>query len=679
MRNKLPAWALLYAPIWALACVVVFVLLTSSLPALSAAERPSEAVGISPTGYYALIIGNNDYRNVRKLTTAIADANAVAKALKEGFGFETTLLLNATRSEIITAINTFKNRLKTDDHFLIYYAGHGEFDKSAGKAYWLPVDAESDNPVNWIISDDITAYLKRIVARHVLIVADSCYSGDFTRDVSIDLAGKSDKEAVIERMLKKPSRTLMASGGNEPVLDTGGGRHSVFADSFLKALAEVEERRVTATDLFRQGVQNRVIGRAKQTPIYKGIRDSGDEDGDFVFRLAKVPDKEPDRRTPTKLPELQLNKPQQSGFSLAEYEKQAQTLEANKADWSAALQKMKGAYNDLLAFQRRDVTPDLKTAAWSNFLNSFKEKNPYTNEDDELRQKARQELERWRTEQIKAEEQQKIAQGQRPDPITGMEFAFVKGGCFDMGDTFSEGEADEKPVHNVCVSDFYLGKYEVTVGQFRAFVQDANYRTEAEKGDGCRAWSGSEWKTDKSKSWRSPGFTQDDSQPVVCVSWNDAKAFGEWLTRKSGKTYRLPREAEWEYAAREGGRKVRFGTGTDRLNADIANFDARAEYKDPYSDAGKYRGKTLPVGSFRPNILGLYDMAGNVWEWVWDWYGDYPAGNVTDPQGPATGSGRVSRGGSWGDDARHCRSASRYFSDPGGRSYYLGFRLLRTR
>ncbi|MBF0328144.1 MAG: caspase family protein [Nitrospirae bacterium] len=250
-------------------------------------EKFAETTSAVSGNYYALIIGNNNYKHLNKLSTAVEDAKVIEKVLADKFGFKTKLLLNATRAEIITSINKFKNQLRADDHFLVYYAGHGQFDKSSDKAYWLPVDAESDNPANWIIADDITAYLKRISSNHILIVSDSCYSGTFARDTGVDLGSKTDIEKYISRMLEKPSRTLMASGGNEPVSDIGGGKHSVFADAFIKGLKEANQSKITADDLFRKHIRNRVIGKADQTPQYQGIKNSGDEGGDFVFQLAK--------------------------------------------------------------------------------------------------------------------------------------------------------------------------------------------------------------------------------------------------------------------------------------------------------------------------------------------------------------------------------------------------------
>jgi WD40 repeat protein len=234
--------------------------------------------------YYSLIIGINDYKYIQKLETAKKDAAEVERLLRERYGFETKLIINATRMDILNTINDFRKKLKEEDNLLIYYAGHGDYDKITDKAYWLPVDAERDNPANWIMSDDITTNIRRIVSKHILIVSDSCYSGTFVRRVVTDLSVvKSDREGFIKRMIEKTSRTLMASGGNEPVLDVGGSGHSIFAEAFLKGLKEVDENVFTADELFYGMIRERVIGKADQTPQYNNIRNSGHEGGDFVF------------------------------------------------------------------------------------------------------------------------------------------------------------------------------------------------------------------------------------------------------------------------------------------------------------------------------------------------------------------------------------------------------------
>jgi uncharacterized caspase-like protein len=233
--------------------------------------------------YYALIIGINDYRELDRLQTAVNDAKALDATLRELYGFETKLLLNATRKEILSAINFFRKRLTEKDSFLIYYAGHGEYEKSAGKAYWLPVEAQRDDPADWIIADDITSNVKRLSSKHVLIVSDSCYSGTLTRSAQTDLANRGERDEFLKKLSERPSRTLMASGGNEPVADGGGSGHSIFADSFLTALKEIDSPVFAADELFYQHVKSRVAGRSDQVPEYNQLRNSGDEGGDFVF------------------------------------------------------------------------------------------------------------------------------------------------------------------------------------------------------------------------------------------------------------------------------------------------------------------------------------------------------------------------------------------------------------
>jgi len=261
------------------------------------------------------------------------------------------------------------------------------------------------------------------------------------------------------------------------------------------------------------------------------------------------------------------------------------------------------------------------------------------------------------------------------DPYLGMGFVYVKGGCYEMGDLFGDGYSDEKLVHEVCVDGFWMGRYEVTVGQFRRFVAETGYKTDAEKGGYCWIWDG-EWKKKRGANWRDPKFSQDENHPVVCVSWNDVVAFAEWLSKKSGYSFRLPTEAEWEYACRSGGKKVKYGTSTGDLSHDLANYIYTG-------NGGRDRWEyTAPVGSFLPNELGIYDMSGNVWEWCRDWYDkDYYRKSLRDnPKGPSTGSRRVYRGGSWACFQQFfLRCAHRGSYSPEFRSNFLGFRLLRQK
>jgi len=247
---------------------------------------------------------------------------------------------------------------------------------------------------------------------------------------------------------------------------------------------------------------------------------------------------------------------------------------------------------------------------------------------------------------------------------SGKDFVTVPAGCFQMGNGFSDAYFLEKPVHEVCLEGFDIAKYDVTVGEFSRFVEEINYVTEAERGGGCYVYDGISWSMNSKASWRSPGFTQEVSHPVVCVSWSDAVQYAEWLTRKDNKSYRLPSEAQWEYAARGGGRIERYAGGDD-VDA-LAWYSANAD------------GTTHPVGQKKPNSLGLYDMSGNVWQWCADWYSQsyYRQGPRNYPKGPSEGKKRVFRGGSWFYDARGVRASYRDFAPADYRSSYLGFRLV---
>lgn len=272
--------------------LVGFFLLTSILlssPAYMQGQRGLTVGGQVAGRYYALVIGNNAYTSLPRLKTAEADAREVAALLKDAYGFETKLLLNATRSQIVSALSAYRLTLAPDANLLIYYAGHGINDKEADKAYWLPVDASREDSSNWIIADEITTGIKVIPAKHVLIISDSCYSGTLTRGLGDSLPRPTEREQFLRKMQAGKSRTLMASGGDEPVADGGGGgKHSVFANALLRGLREIDKGQFTAAELFRYHIEEVVAGRANQTPEYNPLRNSGHEAGDFIFVKIKT-------------------------------------------------------------------------------------------------------------------------------------------------------------------------------------------------------------------------------------------------------------------------------------------------------------------------------------------------------------------------------------------------------
>jgi len=269
------------------------------------------------------------------------------------------------------------------------------------------------------------------------------------------------------------------------------------------------------------------------------------------------------------------------------------------------------------------------------------------------------------------------------DKVT-LKLVLIPAGKFIMGSPAKEAgrESDEGPQRQVTISKpFYMGVYEVTKGQFAAFVADSGYKTDAEKGGWAYALDGSKWGKVNGASWRKLGFDQTDHHPVVCVSYNDSVAFCRWLSKRTGKTVALPTESQWEYACR-GGSKTAYPWGDDPDDgkgwANCADKTAKKEinFKQTFGWEDGYV-YTAAVGQFKENNFGLYDMIGNVWEWCSDWYGSYPRQSEADPKGLNSGLSRVLRGGSWGDIPAICRSANRNRVSPDNRYYNVcGFRVV---
>ncbi|HWY20498.1 MAG TPA: OmpH family outer membrane protein [Candidatus Acidoferrum sp.] len=248
---------------------------------LPAQAQSTTAMQIGP--FYGLIIGIDHYSNLRQLHNAVNDARTVASVLHGEYGFETQLLLDATRSQIMTALSRYRRTLSSDANLLIYYAGHGHHDRDSDRIYWMPVDAELESSANWLLTDDVTSEIRAIPARHVLVVADSCYAGGMSRDIGNVFAPR-ERKAFLEKMATGKSRNLLSSGGDEPVTDAGGaGGHSRFAAALLEGLRNMQDQPFTATELWAQFIQVAVAGNSEQTPEYSYIHNSGHRAGDFVF------------------------------------------------------------------------------------------------------------------------------------------------------------------------------------------------------------------------------------------------------------------------------------------------------------------------------------------------------------------------------------------------------------
>jgi hypothetical protein len=256
-----------------------------------AAEAPSDQGALGPGNSYALVIGIDDYpAPLPKLKTAVNDAQSFASLLTSKYGFQVTTLLNqeATRDKILDAITHFRKALAENDSLLIYYAGHGTYDRGTDKGYWLPVDADPDPLITShdISADDLVTEVRGLAARHVIVISDSCFSGDLSRGAG-DISPSDGNQAYIRRMERAPSRTLMASGSDEPVSDSGSQGHSVFAALLLDVMQSRSGQAFTGDDLFAS-IRKSVLARSGQSPQYSLLRDSirpsaSLDTGDFVF------------------------------------------------------------------------------------------------------------------------------------------------------------------------------------------------------------------------------------------------------------------------------------------------------------------------------------------------------------------------------------------------------------
>lgn len=239
--------------------------------------------------YYALVIGNNNYRELPNLKTAKEDARSVAGLLENHYGFEVTTLYDANRVEILSALNDYRKQLTENDNFLIYYAGHGTLEEKNTQGFWLPVDSSLDSDVNWIATDRVTGIMNLMSAKQIMVVADACYSGIMTRASLTRLESGKSREAYgkwLKKMAEYKSRIIISSGETKPVLDGGGGKHSVFAKALLDTL-QTNNKILLGIDLHRAIAEKVVDASGRighdQVPQYAGLNRAGHEFGDFLF------------------------------------------------------------------------------------------------------------------------------------------------------------------------------------------------------------------------------------------------------------------------------------------------------------------------------------------------------------------------------------------------------------
>lgn len=593
--------------------LVLLLVLTGQLPAQSPVRAGKD---------YALFFVGTDFDHWPDLPGSDKTVREIARELETAYGFQKIEIhVNLKKAELLKVLTDYQTRLfEPGDQLLVYFSIHGHFDEAIGAL--IPKDGLLNDPTyeTWILHPTLEAFLSKINCEHILLSLDACYSGTFGqkfRNKPTEPAWENEMKdcaARCKRELRYKSRLYLTSGGKERT-----PADSEFANKWLEAL------RIRNTDgLLTFPKLYSVLAEAIPQPMqgdFKGHEISGG----FVFVH------------------------QNSCTSIAPTAMETSLEEEQTAWYQAKASNTEDGYSNYLKrFPRGVFAKDARDALAS------------------------------------------LGAGGPPGPTlihpvdTDSKMVLIKGNSFRMGDLFQEGNPDERPAHNRTVRDFLLDVAEVTFDDYALFCREMDVPPPSDEGWG------------------------QGLRPVINVSWYDAIGYCNWRSRSENLKpcytilknardpyandpidplkwsivvdsladgYRLPTEAEWEFAARQGGQQVRFGNGKLLASNKDINFDSNPLTLPPYqSNTGTARGHTIPVKSFTPNSLGVYDLCGNAAEWCWDWKQNYPNSKAES----SAIHKKVVRGGHWGASSQYCRAAYRGELAPQLGSPQIGFRCARN-
>ena len=667
-----------------------------------------KAIGLQASGLattseggqkWALVVGINEYSNVPTLRYARADARGLYEALiKAGFPADNIMLMTdtstghlyPTRGNLRARINQLATIVQKNDVLLVFFSGHGT--EKNGVGYLVPIDGSTIDtsslvPLSWIIET-----LETSPAKHRLLILDACHSGAKAGDAAASPAG-----AMLSGLTEAAFATLSSCDIDQLSYEDEQTSHGVFTSAIIEGLDGAADKFaqgnndniVNATELWAYAALKTKqwgIGHGKvQTPVLKGNFKGLIE----IARYRSLEDLKAQREELSKklaeMERLQRTSPAE------ELKKEIAKLEAQLASISSGVGEISGSDDVQLAYARYNAAKSQLGELQSLLAENLKTYQPGSRAITKIKERidtAEVELQstlgaKYQADAIMYESYQRqidakqaayddLTRELRPTaPVAkkmvteisalrgkqqayvegyievnnlrtftnsmGMKLIYIPPGEFLMGSPANEEGrySDEGPQRRVKLSKgFYMGIYEVTQAQYRAIMGT------------------------------NPSHFQGDNNPVECISWNDAMEFCRKLSSKEGRTYRLPTEAEWEYACRAG-TQTRYSFGDSNLS--LGDY---ALYEDNSSK------KPHPVGQKKPNAFGLYDMHGNVLEWCNDFYSDsYANAGSTDPQGASSGQVRVLRGGCWYGNPRYCRSAYRFRNSPDNANYY-GFRVV---
>ena len=563
----------------------------------------------------ALLIGNSQYEQQGRLKNPKNDATDMAAKLRN-LGFDTQLVTDANRQNLVSAVRTFREKAKGSQTVaLFFYAGHGV--QVNGENYLVPVDAdlqtESDVTTECYALSSLLNDLNNTALK--VIILDACRDNPF-QATQTTRGGNTRGLAQV----KAATGTYIAysTAPGTTAADGSEKRNSPYTAALLAAMDKTD---ISIEQTFK--VVRQQLKQQGQEPW-----ENSSLTGEFYFNYTGNPTPTP---KPTPVPPASTDSDNDGIIDSKDH--------------------CPTQYGDISNYGCPKTAPPPTPPATAD---------TYTEDPNGL----------------------------------GIVMQKIKGGTFTMGSNDTEAGSDEKPTHSVTLDDFYMGKYEVTLAQFKAFVKDSGYKTDAEKRTddyGSYVYENGSWNKKDGINWRhdAEGKIQTNEQhPVIHVSWNDAVEYCKWLSRKTGKSYTLPTEAQWEYAAGNGSRHTKYawgnGSPTNSKGGNVADETGANKFNWTKNESNIFVGytdgyaTTAPVGQFGANDYGLYDMTGNVWEWCRDWYAaDYYSKSPSrNPENTTTATYRVLRGGSWLIYARFCRAAYRSYGTPSLRNNYIGFRLV---
>jgi formylglycine-generating enzyme required for sulfatase activity len=622
----------------------------------------------APPVHRALVIGIGNYNSLPSLSNPTNDAKDMAAILKE-LGFEVTLKLNITERVLKNAIQDFGQLLQKNDVALFYYSGYAlQFNNNN---YLIPKKADLEFEEDIEFDSIETNYvLQKMTKRQGginIMIFEAC------RDIQSKIENLKKGLAEMER---KPNSLIAYTAPlNQISYDNSKQRNSLYTHYLLAALRDNYKVSMNLLDIVKE-VTEKVRKKTKKIPWKANTLKKR-----FCLNTCRARwllfDMSEDLRICEK--HLQANRlvTGEGGIALTCYEgilrKDPKNIRA-----LAGIKKIEGKYvawiEKALRYREKDKA--------KRYLANLRIVNPKSEKLAEFEKKLG--IKKPANDGSDTFGKGQIFRDPLKDGGEGPEMVLIPSGSFRMGDIQGNGYSNENPVQRVSVNRFAMGRYEVTIKEFLQFVKATKYKTEAQKGEGCWVDKNHDgfWEKVKNAHWLEAHFFQKPDYPVICISWNDAVAYAKWLSQQTGQQYRLPTEVEWEYAARAKTTASRYWGNNPDNACDYANtHDKTSKEKNSFQwnnhNCTDNYATTAPVGHFKPNAFGLFDMLGNVWEWTCSEYNNRYSGKEKRCASKNSKKARVIRGGAWNYEPGSVRAAFRNRVSPNERGNDTGFRLVR--